>query len=520
MTTVVLGLDGAAFELIDDWIDSGHLPNLKKLTMEGAAMDMQSCLPPVTSPNWRCYASGVNPGKLGVFWWERVNRDTQSIEPISSSEQFDGGEYWTLLDGKVSVINFPTGSPPSKINGEFIAGGPDCEQNEYTHPPGLDDQLREEYDYQVHPDHLSQLSKGDQENDCVEEIHRLIEQRFQVLEDQLESGEYTLIHATVFYINVLHHFYWDREVVRTGWKIIDKHIGALLESDELDYLFVMSDHGSNRIEVEFNINTWLEEEGYLVRKTGANDLLNRVGMTRERVMPVLNRLGVRSLARRIVPDRIKARVPDSEGQVKKKVKGELIDWEKSTAVASGQGPLYVLADSISKRRAIKDELLEKLDGLRDQKGMPLVKSAEPADAVYEGPYVDDGPDILLDQAPNVYINGGIGSDQIFMNPDTWAGENKDRGLFIIHGPEVDPEATAEEMKITDIAPTLLTLYQEPIPKEMDGVARTELFAEGTEMNEQEPEYDSIKWIEAKTGNSGQTGDAVHSRLADLGYVDE
>jgi predicted AlkP superfamily phosphohydrolase/phosphomutase len=293
MTTVVLGLDGAAFELIDDWIDSGYLPNLKKLITEGAAMDMQSCLPPVTSPNWRCYASGVNPGKLGVFWWERVNRETQSIDPISSSEQFDGSEYWTLLDGKVSVINFPTGSPPSKINGVFIAGGPDCEQKEYTHPPELDDQLREEYDYQVHPDDLSQLSKDDQENNCVEDIHRLIEQRFQVLEDQLESGEYTLIHATVFYINVLQHFYWDREVVRTGWKIIDKHVGALLESDELDYLFVMSDHGSNQIEIEFNINTWLEEEGYLVRKTGANDLLNRVETTQARVEPAHHRLGVR-----------------------------------------------------------------------------------------------------------------------------------------------------------------------------------------------------------------------------------
>ena len=143
MTTVVLGLDGAAFELIDDWIDSGDLPNLKRLTTEGAAMDMQSWLPPVTCPNWRCYASGVNPGKLGVFWWEQINRESQSIEATSSSEQFDGGEYWDLLDGKVSVINFPTGSPPSEVNGEFIAGGPDCDQTGYTYPSELEDQLRD-----------------------------------------------------------------------------------------------------------------------------------------------------------------------------------------------------------------------------------------------------------------------------------------------------------------------------------------------------------------------------------------
>ncbi|RLM71599.1 nucleotide pyrophosphatase [Halorubrum sp. Atlit-8R] len=520
MTTVVLGLDGAAFELIEDWIDSGVLPNLAKLTSEGAAMDMRSCLPPVTSPNWRCYASGVNPGKLGVFWWERVNRETHTVEPISSSEQFDGGEYWDLLDGNVSVINLPTGSPPSKVNGKFIAGGPDCEQTEYTHPHGLEDQLRDEYDYQVHPDHLSQLSKDNQENDCVDEIHRLIEQRFQVLEDQLESGEYTLIHATIFYINVLHHFYWDRDVVRTGWEIIDEHIGTLLESDELDHLFVMSDHGSNRIEVEFNINTWLEEEGYLVRQTGANDLMKRIGITRERVLPVLNQLGFRSLARQIVPDRVKSRVPDSEGRVKKQAKSELIDWEESTAVASGQGPIYVLTDSTSERRAIREELLEELDGLRDRTGTLVVEAAKAADIVYEGPYVDDGPDILLDQAPNIHISGALGSDRVFVDPDTWAGENKDTGLFIAYGPAVDPEATVEEMNITDIAPTLLTLHQEPIPKEMDGTVRTGLFAEGTEMSKRIPQDDDIRWIKQKTTEDDQTGDSVNSRLADLGYIDE
>jgi predicted AlkP superfamily phosphohydrolase/phosphomutase len=518
MTTVVLGLDGAAFELIREWIDSEDLPNLARLTAEGAAMDMQSWLPPVTCPNWRCYASGVNPGKLGVFWWERVDREHRSIKPISSAEQFDGGEYWRLLDGKVSIINFPTGSPPSEVDGEFIAGGPGSEQTDYTHPPELEDQLRAEYDYQVHPELLSQLSKDDQKNDCVDEIHRLIEQRFRVLEDRLESGEYELIHATVFYINVLHHFYWDREVVRTAWEIIDEHIGQLLDSDNLDHLFVMSDHGSNRIEVEFNINTWLEEEGYLVRQTGASDVMKRVGITRDRILPLLDRLGARSLARQVVPDRIKSRVPDSEGRIRKEVKGELLDWEKSTAVASGQGPVYVLAESESERRAIRDELLEKLDRLQDLTGTPVVKAATPAEAVYEGPYTDEGPDILLDQAPNIHINGNIGGDQVFADPGTWAGENKDTGLFIAYGPGVDPEETIDEMKITDIAPTLLTLHQAPIPGVMDGAARMEIFVEGTEMSKREPRFDNISWIKAETVGEDQTSDDVYSRLADLGYL--
>jgi hypothetical protein len=76
------------------------------------------------------------------------------------------------------------------------------------------------------------------------------------------------------------------------------------------------------------------------------------------------------------------------------------------------------------------------------------------------------------------------------------------------------------MRITDIAPTLLALHEEPIPEAMDGTVRTELFAEGTEMSQRELQCDDIRWVEAEREEAGRTGDAVHSRLANLGYVDE
>jgi predicted AlkP superfamily phosphohydrolase/phosphomutase len=367
---------------------------------------------------------------------------------------------------------------------------------------------------------LSQLSKDDQENDCVDEIHRLIEQRFRVLEDQLESGEYELIHATVFYINVLHHFYWDRDVVRSGWEIIDEHIGRLLDSDELDHLFVMSDHGSNRIEVEFNVNTWLENEGYLVRQTGASDVMKRVGITRERVRPLLNHLRIEWLLRRIVPREIQNLLPDSEGRVKRSAKEQLIDWEESTAIASGQGPLYVLADSPSKRQNIKQELVKKLDGLRGPEGDLVIKAAQPAESVYSGPYVRDGPDILLDQASNVHINGGIGVEEVFGRPEIWAGENKDTGLFIAYGPDIDPEIEFDDLRITDLAPTLLTLHGATVPEGVDGEPRFELFSSDAAIHSRESQTKNIGWIEADARAIRETDDAVHSRLSNLGYINE
>jgi len=73
MKLVVVGLDGASFELLDPWIEEGSLPNLRKIKDSGVYGDMESCLPPVTSPNWKCYSTGKNPGKLGIFWWENID---------------------------------------------------------------------------------------------------------------------------------------------------------------------------------------------------------------------------------------------------------------------------------------------------------------------------------------------------------------------------------------------------------------------------------------------------------------
>ena len=255
MTTVVLGLDGGCFELIQPWIDDGTLPAFSKLTEEGVATDMQSCLPPVTCPNWQCYATGTNPGKLGVFWWEAVDETERKIENRSAAGDFDGTHYWHFLDGETAVVNLPTSYPPSELDGIHIAGGPGAEQSGYTYPASLEATLEVEYDYAVHPEKMSLLSGDDLENECIPEIYELIESRFDVLEAELEKGEYELVHVTVFYLNVLQHFYWDMDVVKRAWEKIDERVGQLLELDELDNFFVMSDHGSNEIKTTFRLTS-------------------------------------------------------------------------------------------------------------------------------------------------------------------------------------------------------------------------------------------------------------------------
>jgi predicted AlkP superfamily phosphohydrolase/phosphomutase len=518
MTTVVLGLDGGSFELIEEWLQAGDLPNLQRLREEGTGVDMQSCLPPVTCPNWQCYATGKNPGKLGVFWWEHVDRDHQSIDSTSASTDFDGVHYWTGLDGTVAAVNLPTSYPPPEINGIHVAGGPGAEQTGYTNPPEYETELVDNYEYRVHPEKLSLLSKDDPDSDCVEEIYDLIEMRFDVLEELLASGEYELIHVTVFYLNVLQHFFWDHEIVRDAWRQIDARLGEILENDSVDNVFVMSDHGSTPIETEFRINTWLEANGYLETTTDVSGYLHRVGITKERIRLILGRLGVEWWARRLVPRRLQNLLPNTEGAVDKTGKQRVIDWERSTAVASSQGPLYVLSTDESERASIRESLLDELDGLRDGNGNTVVEDAVPATSVYEGPYVDTGPDIVLRQGDNVHIDGTVGHENVFGEPDTWRAENKEIGLFLAHGESIASGADLDGMHILDIAPTIFHLHGRGIPDDWDGTVRTELFAESSEPGQRDPEY--TEPLEHSRATENETPrDAVTDRLEDLGYIE-
>jgi predicted AlkP superfamily phosphohydrolase/phosphomutase len=516
MATLVLGLDGGSFHLIDRWLQTSELPNLARLCEEGAAMDMQSCPPPVTCPNWQCYATGTNPGKLGVFWWEKIDRSRQRMVSTASSGDFDGVHYWHQFDGESAIVNLPTTYPPPAIDGLHIAGGPGSDSSGYTTPPDLEREIENRHGYMVHPPSLSSLSRHDPGHVCVDEIYDLIDARFDLVSDLLAEGEYEFVHLTVFYINVLQHFFWDHEVVLEGWRRIDRRIGELLDQSALEHLFVMSDHGSNEIEITFNVNHWLEQEGYLVTKSGVSDLLYKAGLTQDRLRGLLSRLRFERTARRFVPRHLQTLLPSADGSVSEQGKQDVIDWEASTAVASGQGPVWVLTEDRQQRQAIRDQLITDLYGLRSDDGTGVVSAASPAAELYEGAHVPEGPEIVLRQAPGVHIDDRIGARKTFTTPDSWSAENTETGLCIAYGPTINPQATGLNMAITDLAPTITHLMGYPVPENMDGTVQTALFAADSPPARRT--VDTRPPLKDARGTSAETTSTTEQRLSDLGYL--
>ncbi|MDY6788602.1 MAG: alkaline phosphatase family protein [Candidatus Nanohaloarchaea archaeon] len=467
--TLIIGLDGANWELLDPWIEDGELPNLEELRESAVWGDHKSQLPPTTFPNWKCYSTGLNPGNLGVYWFEIIDMEEKMLS-IPDSNSFQGKELWDYLNDhnlKAGVINMPTMYPPKEIDGFIVCGGPGTSDSVYrdisggyTHPKELEEEL-ERKEYPVHPKPL--LTSREDSEEEVEAIHKVIEERFELAMDKME--EVDVLHVTLFYLNVLQHFFWNEEPTRKAWKIIDSYLGKIKEKcDKEGYnLVLMSDHGCTEIHTEFYINKWLEKEGYYKRKAQTSDFLRKIGFNRETLIGIAKKLGVEKIAE-YAPDFIQRLIPHKKGAVRSQ-KLKQADLDQTVAVASGQGPIYMNMSRDEKGYEEKrEEIIEKLRDLEspvtDEKIFENVYKSEELYGNLEG----SSPDIVVSQKPGVTVSDRVGSGDIFDSPRKWLAENKQRGMVLFYGKDFRKGKKVEGFDILDITPTVLHTVTNETPE--------------------------------------------------------
>lgn len=510
--TIVVGLDGAHFQLLEPWLEEGELPNIDQAIENGVTADMESVLPPVTSPNWKAYATGKNPGKLGIFWWENVDMADQRVY-YPDERKATHTEFWERIGehSSAGVVNVPTTYPPREVEPFIVSGAPDAEESGFTHPNGLADELRAEFDYRI----VKNTPLKTSPDEAASEIHDLIDLRFRTGKYLLEKYDPEFLQITTFYLNSLHHYFWDDDRTLEAWKIIDDHLRDFLD-DEFNVV-LMSDHGATEIHTVFHINTWLERKGYLTTDMGMTETLGSLGITTDRLLEITSKLNIRSTASRITPQWALDRIPSGEGEVSHQGKGSNLDWERTLALASGQGPVYVDKNA-EDYDEIRDELIEALSDLRTPGDQKVIQGVFRGEEVYHGPYEEEAPDIVVDQTDGIHIQGGLGREEAFTQPeeDGWRGENKRNALFVASGPDFETGAV-ENLSILDLAPTILHLHGCAIPSDMDGEVAMSVLESGSPANEREVTQFQVGSNETLSAESAEES-AVQERLEDLGYL--
>jgi predicted AlkP superfamily phosphohydrolase/phosphomutase len=142
MTRVlVVGLDGATFDIIRPMVAQDRLPNLGRMMRVGSSGPLRSIIPPVTPAAWTSFFTGKNPGKHGIYDFQILNPEDYSFSTVRSHRHQEK-TVWQLLGeaGKRSIIlDVPFTFPPKPLNGWMLTGygTPRLEGTEFTYPSDL-----------------------------------------------------------------------------------------------------------------------------------------------------------------------------------------------------------------------------------------------------------------------------------------------------------------------------------------------------------------------------------------------
>lgn len=509
MTVYVVGLDGAEWSLLRPWMDEGRLPALADLVADGVAGDLESTLPPVTFPAWKCYSTGKTPGKLGVYEWFSLDRGGPDIR-ANDATTFRSREYWEVLAEagvRPAVVNMPTTHPPSTDDGVLtVAGSPASERGMFTSPENLKADLLDAVpEYRVKPDLVLDEAPPDE---LVSEARALVDQRFDAATWLASERDRDLVHLTVFVTDTVQHRLWDRpERIAAVYERVDERLAALRERDDCEGVVVMSDHGFTGIGEIFMVNQWLADRGDLVLgDDAARGALASLGLTRERLKRVVDRLGLVNAAQALVPESVQRFFPSQTGRTA--IQDAPIDWANTDAVSLGRGPIYLTGDDPETTARELDDALRTLETPR---GDPVVADVHDPTDIYTGEMVD-APDLIVEYAEGVDAPEAVGGD-VFGEQTEWLATHRRTGVFAAAGDQFEAGGDCS-LTLYDLAPTLLHLLDVPVPEDVDGDVRLDLLA--GEAADRDVRTGPPTGVDV---DRGQVGDEVEDTLRNLGYME-
>jgi Flp pilus assembly protein TadD len=120
---IFVGLDGADWELLDEYAASGVMPNLAALVAEGAGGALETIQPPLSPLVWTTMMTGVSPLAHGILDFTRFNPQSGQKEPITSDERREPA-IWNMASAagkRVGVVGLWATYPAEPVNGLVVS---------------------------------------------------------------------------------------------------------------------------------------------------------------------------------------------------------------------------------------------------------------------------------------------------------------------------------------------------------------------------------------------------------------
>jgi predicted AlkP superfamily phosphohydrolase/phosphomutase len=505
---MVIGLDGVPLNIIQRWVDQGHLPTFRRLMESGAVGHLRSTIPPTSGPSWSSFVTGMNPGKTGIYDFLYRREGTYHFPPVHAGRR-SGTTLWRYFSDaghRVGVLNIPMSYPVEPVNGFMISGWmTPYAATDYIHPPELAAELEKEIGhYRIYPTETFTESRRES---FLQASYDLLDMRTRTALYLAKTKSWDVFMTVFFDTDRILHQLWhyldpdhawrtdgeDREwILRDYFQRVDDSIARLLEQTDRDTLVtILSDHGMGRASNFIVLNNWLLETGLLRLKhdpwTRLKHFMFRNGFTLRNVHQVADRLGLARQAEYVAGYFV-------DHLLKIAFLSFLdVDWGRSRAYSFGRhlGSIYVnlkgrepqgIVEPGAEYEAVRDEI-ERLAGeFRDpHTGRKLIGEVLRREDIYNGPHLEQAPDLILRPGEPSDIFFGLadfGHRETVATVYRYSGMHRDDGMLIMNGPGVNPGGSVEGAFIYDLAPTLLHAMGLPVPADMDGHVLEQAFVDG------------------------------------------
>ncbi len=275
----VLSIDGLSQGLLAHMMEEGFMPTFARLCeAHGSPRIMRSEHPTVSCVAWTSYATGMNPGKHGIYGF--IDRKPQSYDLVfPNGSNVRGDTIWDILSRngrKVFGMNIPCSYPSRKVNGILIGGflAPSVDRVSY---PSMYGHILKKMGYWIDVDvTLGRVSKKDLLND----LEFTLQKRSEAMSYFLDKNHWDFFHTHIMGTDRINHFllrHYEngdssfRKAFCEYYRSVDSVLAGLMERIGKDApLLVISDHGFCTIKSEVQLAKYLVDTGWTIPRDKAD----------------------------------------------------------------------------------------------------------------------------------------------------------------------------------------------------------------------------------------------------------
>jgi predicted AlkP superfamily phosphohydrolase/phosphomutase len=323
-----------------------------------------------------------------------------------------------------------------------------------TEPPEFAEKISDKlglfYTTGFQEDHKALSNKVFTDEEFAHQAGMVLQERLNLLNYAMQNYEDGLLFFYFSSTDLQAHMFWwdsdDKHPTRSPdnakkyfghledvYRRIDGVIGDILKRYRSQAtIMVMSDHGFANFKRQFNLNSWLRDNGFLG--------------------------------------------PAESTSIMKDT-----DWSKTRAYGLGINGLYLnlkgrerdgIVSPGAERERLLDELVNKLENVTDANGRKVIRKVHRSDKTYSGPATYFAPDLIVGYCRDYRASwatclGDMTKEVLLNNDSAWSADHC-ADVSEVTGVLFSNRPINGNPSLVDIAPTILTEFGLKIPASMEG----------------------------------------------------